>query len=164
MEKSTGILVYRIVDGELQVLLGKCGGPSWKNRSIGSWNIPKGHITPGETDLKCAFREFKEETSLDLSFPASCDEFLDLGETIIKNKKIVKIFAIEHDFKPGEYKVEIKSNLCDTEWPPKSGNIIQVPELEEAYYFKINVAYRMIFPYQKCFLERLENTINNQNS
>ena len=57
------------------------------------------------------------------------------------------------------YKVEIKSNMCETEWPPNSGTMIEVPELSEAYYFKIDVAKRMIFPYQKVFLERLEKEL-----
>lgn len=158
MERSAGILVYRFFNEELQVLLGKCGGPNWKNRSVGVWNIPKGHIKHRETDLNCAIREFNEETSLNLDIS---NNLIDLGESITKHGKIVKIFAIEHNFAEDKYQVKIKSNLISTEWPPKSGNIIQVPELSEAYYFKINVAKRMIFDYQKCFLDRLEEKINN---
>ena len=50
-EVSAGILVYRIVDNEIQVLLGKNGGPRWKNKSVGAWNIPKGHVEDGENLL-----------------------------------------------------------------------------------------------------------------
>ena len=49
--------------------------------------------------------------------------------------------------------------MCETEWPIKSGKMITVPELSEAYYFKMNVAKRMIFPYQKIFLDRLEEAL-----
>lgn len=164
MEKSTGVLVYRFKNDELQVLLGKCGGPKWKKRSIGSWNIPKGHVNPGESDLVCAFREFNEETSLNLGLPISCDEIIDLGESRTGSGKFVKIFAVEYNFAGDDYKVDIKSNIVKTEWPPKSGKYIEVPEMSEAYYFKINVAERMIFPYQKCFLERLQEKINEMNS
>ena len=34
MEKSSGILVYRFKQGELQVLLGKCGGPAWAKLKV----------------------------------------------------------------------------------------------------------------------------------
>ena len=77
-----------------------------------------------------------------------------------KSGKTVHIYAVEQDFVPGSFKVEIKSNECETEWPPKSGKMIIVPELDEAYYFKLNVAKRMIFPYQKVFLDRLEENLN----
>ena len=50
----------------------------------------------------------------------------------------------------------------ETEWPPKSGKIITVPELSEGYYFKLEVAKRMIFPYQKIFLDRLEETLKGR--
>jgi predicted NUDIX family NTP pyrophosphohydrolase len=66
-EVSAGILVYRIVDNEIQVLLGKNGGPRWKNKSIGAWNIPKGHVEDGENIFDTAIREFMEETSLNLN-------------------------------------------------------------------------------------------------
>lgn len=28
------------------------------------WDIPKGHVDPGETDLQCALRELEEETGI----------------------------------------------------------------------------------------------------
>ena len=159
-EISAGILVYRFQNDELQVLLGKCGGPKYDKMSVGAWNIPKGHMEEGEDYFKAALREFTEETSLDLNI-SNCSEMIDLGESRTKTGKIVKIYAIERDFAPeGEFKVAIKSNMCETEWPPKSGIKIEVPEMSEAFYFKMNVARRMIFSYQKCFLDRLEEEIN----
>jgi predicted NUDIX family NTP pyrophosphohydrolase len=154
-EVSAGILVYRIVDNEIQVLLGKNGGPRWKNKSIGAWNIPKGHVEDGENIFDTAIREFMEETSLNLNIE-SYEDVIYLDSSKTKSGKTVHIWALEYDYVPNEYKVEISSNMVETEWPPKSGTIIEVPELSEAYYFKMNVAKRMIFPYQKCFLEKLE--------
>lgn len=161
VETSSGILVYRILNNEIQVLLGKCGGPKWETKSsIGAWNIPKGHVEDSDGSItSAALREFNEETSLGLT-AKSCDDFIDLGEAVTKTGKHVKIFALEKDFiGPTEFKVPIKSNMCDTEWPKGSGKIIQVPELSEAYYFKLNVAKRMIFSYQKVFLDRLETEL-----
>ena len=158
-EVSAGILVYRIVDNEIQVLLGKNGGPRWKNKSVGAWNIPKGHVEDEENLLEAAIREFSEETSLSLNINKYDDiKYLESSRT--KSGKTVHIYAVEQDFVPGSFKVEIKSNECETEWPPKSGKMIIVPELDEAYYFKLNVAKRMIFPYQKVFLDRLEENLN----
>ena len=64
-ETSAGILVYRFdKEGKIQVLLGKMGGPRWVKKSVGAWNIPKGHIEDGENLLDGAIREFMEETTL----------------------------------------------------------------------------------------------------
>ena len=66
-EVSAGILVYRMDKrGTIQVLLGKNGGPRYENRSVGTWNIPKGHVEQNEDILSTAIREFTEETSLKL--------------------------------------------------------------------------------------------------
>ena len=161
-EISSGILVYRIINGEIQVLLGKNGGPRWLKRSVGAWNIPKGHIEEGENLLDGAIREFMEETSLNIDI-GDITEKIYLGTSKTSSGKIVHIFAINHDYanSPETFKVEISSNMCETEWPIKSGKMITVPELSEAYYFKMNVAKRMIFPYQKIFLDRLEEALKS---
>jgi len=39
---SAGLLMYRIHDGELQMLLAHPGGPFFKNKDDGAWSIPKG--------------------------------------------------------------------------------------------------------------------------
>ena len=61
---SAGLLMYRIHDGELQMLLAHPGGPFFKNKDDGAWSIPKGEIEPGEDLLEAAKREFKEETGV----------------------------------------------------------------------------------------------------
>jgi bis(5'-nucleosidyl)-tetraphosphatase len=33
-------------------------------RKPGRWDVPKGHMDPGETDLECALRELAEETGI----------------------------------------------------------------------------------------------------
>lgn len=150
-ERSAGILIYRWNDGVLEVVLGHCGGRKWAKRNVGSWNIPKGHVKEGESDITCALREFNEETGLNLELPEFSEEILDLGEEVTKTGKVVKIFAIEKDFLPdGEHKLEITSNYCVND----EGE--SVPELDKAFYFTINVAKRMIFHYQEPFLEKLE--------
>ena len=56
-EKSCGALVYRIKNGELELLL-------LKHRFGGHWSFPKGHVEEGETELETALREVHEETGL----------------------------------------------------------------------------------------------------
>ena len=161
MKRSAGILIYRLINNDVQVLLAKCGGPRWSKHTINAWNIPKGHLENDESDLSCAIREFSEETSLDLPFPINENKIIYLGSAKTSAGKVVRIFALEHDYVgPKNFKVKIKSNLCEFEWPPKSGKKIYTPELDEtAYYFKIKTAKKLIFPYQSIFLERLESQL-----
>ena len=133
-------------------------GPYWKNRTQNVWNIPKGHVENSENLLDCAIREFEEETGLTIPKEKYLDfQYLGFTKTS-KNKKIVHIFALQHDYIPieGEYKVPIKSNLCEIEYPPKSGEIVMIPELDEAKYINIQIAYNYIFKYQQIFLDRLK--------
>ena len=58
---SAGLLMYRRVGGELQVLLAHPGGPFFRNKDEGAWSIPKGEVGPGEDLLAAAVREFGEE-------------------------------------------------------------------------------------------------------
>lgn len=155
-EISAGILIYRFNKcNHLQVLLGKNGGPRWANKNVGAWNIPKGHLELNETLIDGAIREFEEETNLIIP-KDKINNLISLGTSkTSKNKKIVYIFALEYDYVPNGSKVDIKSNLCETEYPLNSGIKILVPELEIAYYFNIEIAENLIFPYQKIFLKRL---------
>lgn len=52
--KSCGFLLFRR-QPELQFLL---------MRHVDRWDLPKGHVDPGETDLECALRELNEETGI----------------------------------------------------------------------------------------------------
>ncbi len=55
-EYSSGGIVFRVVNGEIEVVLLQ----DLKTR----WSIPKGHIESGETPEKTAIREVAEETNL----------------------------------------------------------------------------------------------------
>ena len=61
MKQSAGILLYKKVNNQLQVLLAHPGGPFWKNKDLGAWSIPKGEFTDKENPLEAAIREFEEE-------------------------------------------------------------------------------------------------------
>ncbi len=46
MTSSAGILIYRLRDGDIEVLLVHPGGPFWKRKDEGAWSIPKGLPEP----------------------------------------------------------------------------------------------------------------------
>lgn len=54
--RSCGFIVFRTADdNSLQFLL-----MEHKSR----WDLPKGHVDPGETQMECALRELHEETGI----------------------------------------------------------------------------------------------------
>jgi 8-oxo-dGTP pyrophosphatase MutT (NUDIX family) len=57
-EVSAGAFILRDIDGELKVALAQ------HRRSEKVWNIPKGHVEPGETIEQAALREIAEEAGL----------------------------------------------------------------------------------------------------
>ena len=64
---SAGILIFRRQPVELQVLLVHPGGPFWRHKDIGAWQIPKGLVEPGEDTAAAARREAEEELGLPLA-------------------------------------------------------------------------------------------------
>ena len=42
--KSAGLLMYRMRDGQAEVLLIHPGGPFWARKEEGAWSIPKGEF------------------------------------------------------------------------------------------------------------------------
>ena len=72
---SAGILLYRLIEGRLQVMLVHPGGPYWANKDEGAWSIPKGICQHDEAPLAAAKREFQEETGQKIE-----GTFIDLGE------------------------------------------------------------------------------------
>ena len=58
---SAGLLLYRITDGDVEVLIGHPGGPFWARKDEGAWSIPKGEYVEGEDPWTAAQREFEEE-------------------------------------------------------------------------------------------------------
>ncbi|MGC6448908.1 MAG: bis(5'-nucleosyl)-tetraphosphatase [Pirellulaceae bacterium] len=75
---SCGILLFRKHRGRKQFLL---------MEHARRWDLPKGHLDPGETELECALREFEEETGIDRSQIKLDEEFLYEGSYRVKNWK-----------------------------------------------------------------------------
>ena len=147
---SAGLLMYRRRGGQLQFLLMHPGGPLHSHRGDGSWTIPKGEVEPGEELLAAAIREFKEETSR-----APSEPYLPLGFVRQKSGKVVHAWAFEGDCDP----TELKSNLFKMEWPPKSGQMCEFPELDRADFFDGAEARRKANPAQIPFFDTLEHLL-----
>ena len=150
MKQSAGILLYKHVSGQLNILLVHPGGPFWKNKDLGAWSIPKGEFTVGEEPLKASIREFEEETGTLLS-----GEFQDIGNVKLKSGKIIHAWAIEGDLDT----TTIKSNEIEIEWPPKSGKKITVPEVDKAEWCNIPQALERINPSQQELITRLIDSL-----
>jgi predicted NUDIX family NTP pyrophosphohydrolase len=147
-------MMYRRKDGELEVFLVHPGGPFFANKDLGAWTIPKGEYLEGEHPLEAAKREFQEETG----FPVS-ETFLYLGSIKQAGGKIVSAWAFEGDCDPGK----MISNHCEIEWPPRSGRLITIPEVDRGAWFSIHVARERIKPTQIPLLDRLSEQLNLAN-
>jgi predicted NUDIX family NTP pyrophosphohydrolase len=146
--KSAGILLYRRLEGHLQVLLVHPGGPFWARRDLGAWTIPKGEYGEDEDPEQAARREFAEETGATLED----SPLVDLGEVKQKSGKRVRGYATEGDFDPAT----LVSNTFELEWPPRSGRHVQVPEVDRAAWFQLDEAAAKIHEAQRPFLDRLQ--------
>ena len=145
---SAGLLLFRHVDGAIEVLLVHPGGPFFRNKDTGAWTIPKGEAAPGEDLLTRARTEFEEE----LGFSAVASEWLPLGSVKQKGGKIVHAWALEGDL-PEPF--QLKSNEFELEWPPRSGRRAKFPEIDQVHFFRDPVAREKINPAQLLFLDRL---------
>lgn len=151
-KQSSGLLMYKIVNGEVLVFIAKLGGKKWKDRTE-NWTIPKGNIDPGENALDAAIREFEEETGI--SFDNSSN-LIDLGYVHLVDPlypKDVKLWAFEGD---GVFK---NSNTFEEEWPEGSGNYITSPEIETAGFFPIDNAKTMVHSYQIPAFDKLKEKL-----
>ncbi|MEG3089390.1 NUDIX domain-containing protein [Sphingomonas sp. PB4P5] len=144
--RSAGILFYRRAGSVFDVLLVHPGGPFWRNKDVGAWQMPKGMIEPGENDETAARREVAEELGIDVSEPLS-----PLGEIRQAGGETVIAYAVERDVDPSA----IVSNTVEIAWPPRSGRKMTVPEIDEARWFSLDDARHYMLISQSPLLDRL---------
>ena len=145
--------MYRFLGTQLEVLLVHPGGPFWAKKDLGAWSIPKGEYDGTEQPLEAAIREFKEETGHDASQP-----FQALGSIQQASGKTVTAWAFQGDCDP----TTITSNLCQMEWPPRSGRRIEVPEVDRAGWFTIQEAGERILKGQAPLLKVLSDVLSGE--
>jgi predicted NUDIX family NTP pyrophosphohydrolase len=138
--------MYRVRDGEIEVLLAHPGGPFFRNKDEHAWSIPKGEPEPDEDLLVTARREFEEETGIKPAGP-----FRPLAPIRQKGGKIVHAWAFEGDCDPAA----IMSNTFTMEWPPHSGKQAEFPEVDRAEFFNLRKAKEKIKAGQETLIDEL---------
>ncbi len=150
--RSAGLLLYRWVEGTLEVLLVHPGGPHWAKRDDGAWSLPKGEYEAEEAPLDVAKREFGEE--LGVNAPSDRSPTF-LGERPQASGKRVKAWALQ-----GDLNVEtVHSNTFAMEWPPGSGGTREFPEVDRSEWFGLDAAKGKLVPGQVQFIDRLSELL-----
>ena len=147
-KRSAGLLVYRRVGDEPEVLLVHPGGPYWARKDEGAWSVPKGEYEEGEDPLEVAIREFAEELGAD---PPDSNAAVDLGELRQPGGKLVRVWSLEGDLDV----TATTSNTFEMEWPPRSGRTAEFPEVDRAGWFDLETAREKVNPGQAELLVRL---------
>lgn len=122
------------------------GGPFWAGKDAGAWTVPKGEYLDGEEALDAARREFHEETGFD-----AVGDFVELGTIKQNSGKLVSAWAFEGDCDPKK----LISNSCIVEWPPRTGRMIEVPEVDRGAWFSLAAARTAILKSQQPLLDAL---------
>ena len=126
---SSGTLLYRYVDGSIEVLLVHPAG-NYNRRA--PWGIPKGAPDPDEGLEDTARRETREETGLDIT-----DVLVDLGYVdYTRSKKRVHAYAAPAP--------DGAAPRCAS-W-----------EVDKVEFIEITRARRVIHPDQAALLDRLQ--------
>ncbi len=88
---SAGIVVYRTHNDCMQYLI--------LHYAKGHWDLPKGHMEPGETKEQTALRELQEETGLTAKIDPGFEETFDFyfSEDGNRHHKVVYFFKGKAD-------------------------------------------------------------------
>lgn len=122
------------------MLIAHPGGPWFAKKDVGSWSVVKGIVNDDEGDRDAAVREFEEETG----WQVPDTDWISLGETTLKSRKVVVAWAIEADFdvaafNPGTF------FLYGREYP----------EIDRVVWVPSDVAREKLNPAQTVFIDRL---------
>lgn len=112
----------------------------------GAWSVPKGLVNAHEDELAGARREFTEETG----FAIAGGRERDLGIFRQPSGKRLHIWAVEGDCNPAD----LRSNLFEMEWPPRSGRTEQFPEVDRGAWFDREQALLKISHGQRPILKQ----------
>lgn len=146
--RSAGILLWRDGPEGREVWIAHMGGPFWARKDERAWSIPKGEYEPDEDPLAAARREFAEE----IGVPAPERDYVELGEYRYSSGKRLIVFAAEG----GSFDLaEIRGNLFELEWPPRSGRLQSFPEVDRAEWTTIEAARRRLVAAQVAMLDDL---------
>jgi predicted NUDIX family NTP pyrophosphohydrolase len=152
-KRSAGILLYRKRGDRVEVFLVHPGGPFWAGKDEGAWSIPKGEYAEGDDPLATAQREFHEETGSRVT-----GSFHPLSPLTQPSGKVISAWAVEGDLDPAT----VRSNSFSLEWPPRSGQTREFPEVDRGAWFDLAAAHEKLQPGQRDFLDQLRHTLSAQ--
>lgn len=144
-------MVFRRNGQLAEVLLAHPGGPFWAKKDDYAWSIPKGEFQDHENPLSAAKREFSEEIGIE----APNGEYFFLGEIKQAGGKLISAWAVEKDIG----KIAASSNFFTIEWPPKSGQYQQYPEVDRADWFDLPEATKKVHPGQNKLIHVLADRL-----
>lgn len=127
------------------MLIAHPGGPWFEKKDAGFWSLVKGLVKENEADEDAAAREFEEETG----WPAPDGDWVPLGETTLKSRKVVIAWAFEADFdldtfEPGTF------SLYGRDYP----------EIDRVVWMTPDEARKKLNPAQGVFIDRLEEHLD----
>ncbi|MCT7662017.1 NUDIX domain-containing protein [Mycobacterium deserti] len=144
---SAGLLLYRVVDDQVEVLIGHPGGPFWARKDDSAWSIPKGEYAEGDDPWSAAVREFEEELG---KIPPDGPR-IDFAPLRQPSGKVITAFAVRGDLDlEGTF-----SNTFELEWPKGSGKFKEFPEIDRVGWFSVAEARSKLLKGQLPLLDRL---------
>ncbi|MCX2929701.1 NUDIX domain-containing protein [Mycobacterium sp. CVI_P3] len=144
---SAGVLLYRTVEGTVEVLIGHPGGPFWARKDDGAWSIPKGEYESGEDPWAAAQREFAEE----LGCGVPDGPRIAFEPVKQSSAKVLTVFAVGADLDV----TDAHSNTFTLEWPKGSGRLQEFPEVDRVAWFPVAQARRKLLKGQVTLLDLL---------
>ena len=123
------------------------GGPFWAKKDEGAWSIPKGEYDDGEDPMACALREFEEELGSARRRRATWSSSAPCASATARRCSRGRPRATSTPAR--------SSNTFTMEWPPRSGQSAEFPEVDRAEWFPVEVAREKLNPAQAEFLDRL---------
>jgi len=111
------------------------GGPFWARKDAGAWSIPKGEAGARRRPIERGRREFQEETGLGID-----GDFRELAPVRQPAANACTPGRLERDLDADA----IHSNSFEMEWPPRSGQRREFPEVDRAAWFDLPTARNKI--------------------
>ena len=132
------------------MLLVHPGGPFWAQRDLGAWSIPKGGSEEGEDLRRCALRELREELG-----PGARDRGSRRWSSSARCARRAARSSTPGPPRAISTPATLDSNTFAIEWPPRSGNEREFPEVDRAEWFDPGAAREKLIEAQTAFVDRL---------
>lgn len=146
MEYSAGIIPFRKNEkGEIEFFVGHPGGVGWQWNDY--WAFLKGGVENGESWVDCAWREFQEESGIELNEDLK-SKLISLGTSQQNKRKIVIAYAMEY---PNIEPSECFSNIADNGLNP---------EIDRYAWFTFEELKKKTHPMHITFYEQIIDIIS----